>query len=447
MFSFVKFRFVKLLLLFSLAAVGVTAHWYYYGREEQKTKFLTATADHGDISVTVNATGTIEPEEVIDIGAQVAGMIKEFGRDPNKSDAPIDFGSNVEKGTVLARIDESLYRAAVKQASANLHQAEAAVQQAEANLLAMKSKLEQTRRDWDRFQQLTKTRSVSGSEFDSAKNAYETAAAAVPAGEAAVEAAKKTVESSRAALETAQINLDYCTIVSPVKGVIVDRRVNIGQTVVSSLSAPSLFLLAKDLTRLQIWASVNEADVGQIQPGQPVSFRVAAYPGERFKGKVIQVRLNATMTQNVVTYTVVVGTDNPDGRLLPYMTATLDFEIARRSGVLRVPNAALRWQPTAQQVSPEFRSILQRSDRLRDGTERAKTAEEAGNDAREGHVWVVDGESVRPLKVHLGLSDGIMTEVIGGELRDGPPFVVGESTADPSADSGNPFTPKLPAKK
>src|SRR5262249_39060289 len=147
--------------------------------------------------------------------------------------------------------------------------------------------------------------------------------------------AKRAVEVNRAALETAKINLKYCTIVSPVKGVIVDRRVNIGQTVVASLSAPSLFLLAKDLTRLQVWASVNEADIGQIRPGQPVSFRVAAYPGERFQGTVTQIRLNATMTQNVVTYTVVVSTDNSNGRLLPYMTATLDFEIARRTSVLR----------------------------------------------------------------------------------------------------------------
>jgi HlyD family secretion protein len=440
-------RLVKyLLVVAALAAVAFYAHRHYYGHEEQKPRFLTARADKGDISVTVNATGTIEPEEVIDIGAQVAGMIKEFGRDPQNSSAPIDYGSHVEQGTVLARIDESLYRAAVKQATANLRQAEASVLQAEANLRAMNSKLDQTKRDWDRVQKLEPTKALSGFDVDTARNAFETAAAVVPAGEAALEAARRAVEVNRAALDTAEINLNYCTIVSPVKGVIVDRRVNIGQTVVASLSAPSLFLLAKDLTRLQIWAAVNEADVGQIRPGQSVSFRVAAYPGERFKGKVLQVRLNATMTQNVVTYTVVVGTDNTDGRLLPYMTATVDFEIARRTAVVRVPNAALRWRPAEAQISPEFRTAPPPSGRPRDKADGKSATQGAGKEAPEGRVWIPDGEYVRPLKVLVGLSDGLVTEIVDGELQEDASLVVGETTADSSADSGNPFTPKLPAK-
>jgi HlyD family secretion protein len=440
----------SLLLLGILAAMvagGFFAHRRYYGPTESKPKYVTATVERGDVLVTVNATGTIEPEEVIDIGAQVAGLIKEFGQDPVRSDLPIDYGSRVEKGTVLARIDESLYRAAVKQATANLHQAEASVLQAEANLLALRSKLEQTRRDWDRYQKLETTKALSMSEYDLAKNAYETAVAAVPGGEATVEVAKRSVEAARASLETAQINLNYCTIVSPVKGVIVDRRVNIGQTVVSSLSAPSLFLLAKDLTRLQIWASVNEADVGQIQPGQSVTYRVAAFPGERFKGKVAQVRLNATMTQNVVTYTVVVTTDNPDGRLLPYMTATLDFEIARRSAVVRVPNGSLRWQPTPTQIAPNYRNGPAPPGDEPPKKTSGKADEGTVNVTREGRVWVTDGEFVRPVSVRLGLTDGIMTEVMDGEVQPGMSVVVGESSTDPSAETGNPFAPKLPAKK
>jgi HlyD family secretion protein len=257
-----------------------------------------------------------------------------------------------------------------------------------------------------------------------------------------VEAAKKSVEVSRAALETAQINLNYCTIVSPVRGVILARRVNIGQTVVSSLSAPSLFLLAQDLTRLQIWASVNEADIGQIRPGLPVSFRVAAYPSERFKGKVIQIRLNATMTQNVVTYTVVIGTDNPDGRLLPYMTATLDFEIQRRASVLRVPNAALRWQPSLQQIVPDCRAEFQSSPSAQAGGTGNR-----GDTPGRGRVWVEEGAFVRPLKIGTGLSDGIVTEIVDGELQEGTRVVVGESSTDSGGESKNPFAPKLPAKK
>jgi HlyD family secretion protein len=403
----------------------------------------TAPAQKGDVVATVNATGTIEPEEVIDIGAQVAGMVREFGRDPKNPGAFIDYGSQVEQGTVLARIDESLYRAAVKQAAANLRQAEAGVRQAEANLVAMKSKLRQTARDRDRGEKLSTARAMSELDYDTARNAHETAAAALQAGEAALESARTAAEVARAALETAEINLRYCTIVSPVKGVIVDRRVNIGQTVVSSLSAPSLFLLAKDLTRLQVWASVNEADVGQIHPGQPVSFRVAAFPGERFRGTVVQTRLNATMAQNVVTYTVVVSADNPDGRLLPYMTATLDFEVGRRTSALRVPNAALRWQPAPHQVAPEFRAAGGQA-----GAPGAGPTEGTPKEAFDrGRVWVSDGEFVRPVDVLVGLSDGVVTEVVGGELPEGTPVVVGEASADPAADPGNPFAPKLPANK
>ena len=160
------------------------------------------------------------------------------------------------------------------------------------------------------------------------------------------------IKQAEATLRQSQVNLGYCKIKSPVKGTIVDRRVNVGQTVVSSLSASSLFLLAKDLSKIQVWASVNEADIGRIQPGVKVHFTVDAYPNDTFLGEVLQVRLNATMTQNVVTYTVVVTTENKDMKLLPYMTASLQFEIERHENVLMVPNAALRWKPAAQADRP-----------------------------------------------------------------------------------------------
>jgi len=433
-----KYVTVRLVLVVC-AAAGISGYFYVFGHREPKSKFRTVTANKGEISTTIHATGTIEPEEVIDIGAQVAGMIQEFGRDPKNPEAPIDYGSHVEKGTILARIDESLYRAAVKQATYNMRQAEANVRQAKANLRAMKSKLIQTKRDWDRVQKLQPTKALSELDVDNARNAFETAEAGVPAGEAAVEAAEKSVDVYRAALETAQINLNYCTIVSPVKGVIVDRRVNIGQTVVASLSAPSLFLLAKDLTRLQIWASVNEADIGHIKPGQTVRFQVAAFPEERFYGKVIQVRLNAAMNQNVVTYTVVVGTNNPDGRLLPYMTATLDFEIERRASALCVPSAALRWEPALQQVAPEFRTQA--------GTETSSVEGGNKNNHIQGRVWVEDGQFVRPINVRVGISDGLMTEIVDGNLQEGTPVIVGETTNDNGTNSSNPFAPKLPTNK
>ena len=195
---------------------------------------------------------------------------------------------------------------------------------------------------------------------------YEIAQANVAVGEAAIVQSRNAVAQAQATLQRGQRNLSYCTIKSPVKGVIIDRRVNIGQTVVSSLNAPSLFLIAKDLKRMQVWVSVNEADVGSIHPGQPVSFTVDAYPGKIFRGEVGKIRLNATMTQNVVTYTVEVITDNSSGKLLPYLTANAQFELSQHNNVLLVPNAALRWCPQPEQVTPKFRTMTESPER-RDG--------------------------------------------------------------------------------
>src|SRR5206468_9275364 len=213
-----------------------------------------------------------------------------------------------------------------------LAQAKAGEQRARADLLQMKAKVTQTERDWNRAQQLGPGHgnAISATDYDTAKAVYETAKSALGVGEAAILQAQTDVTRAAAALKQAQTNFGYTTIRSPVKGVIIDRRVNVGQTVVASLNAPSLFLIAKDLTRLQIWTSVNEADIGQIRQGQPAHFTVDAYPHETFAGVVSQIRLNATMTQNVVTYTVVVDTDNAHGKLLPYLTANVRFEVNRR---------------------------------------------------------------------------------------------------------------------
>src|SRR5262249_34829011 len=223
--------------------------------------------------------------------------------------------------------------------------------------------------------------------------------------------AKATLGDAEAALHNAEINLGYCTIKSPVKGVIVDRRVNVGQTVVSSLNAPSLFLIAKDLKRLQVWASVNEADIGNIFSGQMVTFSVDAYPGRVFKGIVAQdqPRLNASMNQNVVTYTVVVTTDNSDGKLLPYLTANLQFEVSKRQNALLVPNTALRWKPNPELVVPELRQDYISAQRQKGAKKEAGQPEKKRNRAT---LWVEDGGFVRPVKVQIGVSDGLMTEVV-----------------------------------
>ncbi len=218
-------RILRLLaILVVVAVIGAGGWWYLFAKDNNKSRFRTAVAERGELLATINATGTLEAEDFIDIGAQVQGMIKEFGKDPKDPNKTIDYGSEVEENTVLAQIDPSLYKAAVDQAAANLHQAEANVLQAKANLISLQSKQKQTKRDWDRVQKLAPSKALSDLDIDTAESAWETADAAVHVGDASLEAAKKLVEVAQAQLNTAKINLDYCTIKSPVKGVIVDRQ-------------------------------------------------------------------------------------------------------------------------------------------------------------------------------------------------------------------------------
>jgi HlyD family secretion protein len=417
---------------------------YLRSNSRNGTAFRTVPVKRGDLQAVISATGTVEPEEVVDIGAQVAGKIVAFGED--KHGKPVDYGSVVEAGTVLARIDDALYAADVDQAKATLGQSKAALQRSEADLGQLKAKLYQAQRDWARAQKLGPSDALSQADYDAAQSAYETAKANVEVGKAAIAQAKQTVNQSQAALQRAQQNLSYCTIVSPVKGVIVDRRVNIGQTVVSSLNAPSLFLLAKDLKRMQVWVSVNEADIGHIQPGQPVTFNIDAYPNEEFSGEVGKVRLNATMTQNVVTYTVEVVTDNSSGKLLPYLTANVKFIVGEQHNVLMVPNAALRWSPAPEQIVKEFRGKTKKGQGAASQSRDQASGEAAKSEQKRGVVWVPEGTLVRPVKVTPGLSDGSMTAVESAALKEGTPVVLGEMEKQENgktAPGSSPFTPQL----
>jgi HlyD family secretion protein len=430
---------VSLLLLWAGGAAGL---YYWNDLRNQQVAYRTVAVRRGDLLSTVGATGTLEPEEVVDVGAQIAGEIESFGPDPGDPGKTISYGSRVEEGTILARIADALFKARVDQASASVRKAEADVLQAQA-------KLQQADRDYERARKLRSRDQISAQEYDTAQAAFETARASLALAES-------SVALSKANLEEASVNLGYTTIRSPVKGIILDRRVNIGQTVVASLNAPSLFLIAKDLSRMEIWASVNESDVGQIYVGQPVRFGVAAFPGEQFHGKVAQIRLNASMSQNVVTYTVVVAVDNAGGKLLPYLTARVQFEVAHREGVLLVPNAALRWRPPAHLAMPEARSALDAAgpgDRDEPGPGSGSTR--AG---RPALLWVRRGDLVRPLPVVAGLTDGLATEVTGASqddadaLREGTEVVFGlapQASSGPGPGSGSnaagstPFLPKF----
>jgi HlyD family secretion protein len=347
---------------------------------------------------------------------------------------------------VLALIDDALYAADVASAKAQLAQSKAAVQKAQADLGQMQAKLLQTENDWARAQKLGPSDALSKTDFDAARANYEVSKANLAVGKAAVVQAQGTVAQAEATLKRAVQNLNYCTIKSPVKGVIIDRRVNIGQTVVSSLNAPSLFLLAKDLNRLQVWVSVNEADIGRIKPGQPVTFTVDAQPGDVFPGKVGKIRLNATMTQNVVTYTVEVDTDNSGGKLKPYLTANVNFIVGESKNVLLVPNAALRWLPTMEQVVAEFRASPKQA-KVPEAPAQVKPAVKGGKaEKAPSLVWVPQGDLVRPVQVTLGMSDGSLTEVSSPDLKEGTLLVVGEMESQPAgkpAPGASPFAPQL----
>jgi HlyD family secretion protein len=421
----VQFLFKRATLaILAVVLVGGGAWWWWHGRDHSEMSFRTATVKRGDVTATISASGTIEPEEVVDIGAQVAGLIKSFGTDV--SGKTIDYGSVVEEGAVLANIDDSVY-------AADLSVAKAGELSATATLEQMNAKLDQADAEWKRSQDLFKNKLVAQVDFDTAKANYEVA-------KANVSVASSGIAEAAAALEKAQRNLDFCVIKSPVKGVIIDRRVNIGQTVVSSLNAPSLFLIAKDLTRMQIWVAVNEADIGRIAADAPVTFTCDAFPGRQFEGVVGKVRLNATMTQNVVMYTVVVTTENPDNVLLPYLTANVHFVTRKETGVLLVPNAALRWSPSSPaQIAPDARGQA-----TADPAGDAKSSKGGkGPKERVGTIWVKDGDFVRPVEVKAGVSDGANTAVTADNLQEGQEVVTGEASAGSQVTTKNPFVPQI----
>jgi HlyD family secretion protein len=429
-----------IVLLVVTATIGVVGYRQWQLQGTAKTTFQFAEVHHGHLEATVGSTGTLQPREVVDVGAQVLGRIIYIGKDPHTASGIVDWGSEVtgpqldsngkvlKRGTVLAQIDPSLYEAQRNSARASLRAAE-------ADVMVKAATLDQATRNFGRAEKLFGTSGIAQAEYDQYKATFE-------ASKANLELSKANVGLAEATLNSAQTNLDYTTISAPVSGVVVDRRVNVGQTVVASLSAPSLFLIAKDLSRMEVWATVNEVDVGKIRAGQDVRFTVDAFPGRQYNGKVVPqgklpFRLNATMNQNVVTYTVVVSVDNKDGMLRPYLTANLTFVVADKTDALLVPNAALRWQPTADQIAPDLRESYLR---LR-GRKRSPTDADA---ASRGFVWVpgTDGH-VRYIAVRTGLSDTVNSEVLGaigaGDFPEHAQVITGEAVSGSRAGASNPF--------
>ena len=309
-----------------LAVLGAAAYGYYrYSSKPLAPTVNTARLTRGDIAETVGATGQLQAVTTVQVGTQVSGTIQELNA---------DFNSLVRKGQILARLDPSLFQTQIEQARANLIRAQADLERLRVALDDARTKLNRARELWDK-------KLIARTELEAAE-------VAVRSAEAQLRSQQAGVTQSQASLRQNEVNLQHTVIASPIDGLVISRNVDVGQTVAASMSAPTLFVLAADLTKMQVLASLDESDVGRIRPGQTVRFRVDAFPTEEFLGAVTQVRLQPTTVQNVVTYQTVIDVPNPDLKLKPGMTANVNIEIARRNNVLRVPNTALRFRPTTE---------------------------------------------------------------------------------------------------
>jgi HlyD family secretion protein len=383
--------------------------------------YRTMSVRHGEIKAVVNSSGTVQPVKSVKIGAFVSGPLKVY----------VDFNDKVKEGQVLAEVEPLI-------PLAQRNQAKAALACAKANLLQAQAKLEQTKRDWKRAEDLLLQKAISDTDYDTAKAAFETAKANVAVAEA-------TIEQNDAALAVAESNLKYTVIHSPVDGIITDRKVDSGQTVASQFQTPELFVVAPDLEkRVYVLASVDEADIGMIRDAQlrkePVTFVVDAYPKDTFKGKIAQIRLTPTTVQNIVTYTVVVEAPNAELKLLPGMTANLSFQVEKHKDVLKIPNAALRFNPKPNQVRACDLPILEGTSPDNKDNKNADSSKDTGDDddraqqernRKQRYVWIEDdaeGGLLSAVKITIGVSDKSSTELISGDLTAGQMVVTGMQT-------------------
>ncbi len=399
-------KYIAIGLVVILAIIGVLVHRVAFAKETPAYRFVTL--QRGDIQSTVSATGTLQAVTTVSVGTQVSGQISQL-------DA--DFNDHVKKGQLLARIDPTLAQQAVADAEANLEKAQAQAVQAD--------------RDASRNHELTVDGLVAKSADEQTRSTAEVAAA--------------DVKSAQIALAKAKQNLAYTNIYAPIDGVIVERDVQQGQTVAASLSAPQLFVIANDLSQMQILAQVGEGDIAQIQQDQPVQFTVQALPNDTFKGAVKQVRLQSTTTDNVVNYTVVISVDNSAGKLLPGMTARVNFLTQSATNVLKVPNAALRFKPTdAQMAELTAQRGAARFSAPSGGVNAAAPQKRSGGHSNFGMLFYLDPNGkLAAAPVHTGVTDGTVTEVSGKNLKEGMQIIAGMQTASTqtaqTSTSSSPF--------
>jgi HlyD family secretion protein len=406
-----------------LAGIAVLTAFRF---ESNKTpQYFTERVQKGDIQNVVQATGTINAVTTVQVGSEVSGMVQKLSA---------DFNSHVKKDQVVAQIEPSLFEGALLQAKANLADSQANLLAAKANLVKAQAAAVQAKQDYVRYQALANDGVVPMQQFDAAKATSQADDAAVGAAQAQVTQAAAQVQQNSAAVTVAQTNLDHTIIKSPIDGTVIARSVDVGQTVAASLQAPTLFTIAQDLTKMQVYVSTDESDVGSIHTGQKVSFKVDAFPTQTFNGTVSAVRLNASSVQNVVTYTTVVDFDNPEMKLFPGMTAYVSIPVAAANDVVKVPNGALRYTPdlTAQQIA----SLYQKAG-IAANAGRARKAGQSQDQTTTGVVWKLDaGKQLEPVQIKLGITDHTTTEVaqvMNGSLSQGDQVITGAVTASKSS--------------
>jgi len=412
------------------AAAGAGYGYWRMNNIAQEPPYLTAPVVRGNIRQVVSSTGTLQAVTTVLVGSQVSGTIAKLSA---------DYNSKVTKGQVVAQLDQSRFAARVEETRANLLAAQAA---------AAKSKvaLEDAERTLKRAKELKQRELVSQSELDAAQTAYDSA-------RSQLNVAQAQVGQAQASMNQAQIDLGYTIIRSPVDGVVISRSVDVGQTVAASLSAPTLFTIANDLTRMEVHTNVDEADIGNIFEGQDVTFTVDAHPQRRFRGKVHQVRNAPQTIQNVVTYNSVVRINNKELLLKPGMTANVQFLVAQKEDVLTIPNIALRFRPPEDKNEAQE---LMRQEQARVGGRIAQRRTSRGGGRGVGGG---EGRQVRQVKVYLmrdgkpvgvdvqvGITDGSRTEIVSGDLNEDDAVIIGMSSGTTQAPSGvaNPFQPQVP---
>jgi HlyD family secretion protein len=434
-------RTLMIVVIIAIIAAGALSYAFLFNRKDNKMNYVLMPVEVGDIQSIVVATGTLNPVTTVEVGSQVSGRIAKLNA---------DFNSRVKKGEIVAELDQSLFLTRVKQSEANYKSSAAALEKAKVNF-------ENARRSLDRIKDLFAKGFASPEEKDAAEEKFYSYQAEVKASEA-------RLEQALAQLESNNVDLQHTIISSPIDGIVISRNVNVGQTVAASFQAPVLFEIANDLTKMQIDCNVDEADVGSIREGQRTTFTVDAFPDEVFQGKVVQVRFAPIIVQNVVTYDTIIEVHNTELKLKPGMTATVSIVVDERKGILKIPNAALRFTPdlSPEEISKLFKKATEqtaeRREQMQDSPE-GRARREGGFPMGEASqrpfmqgkkpptVWILnEKKQLQPIFVVTGLNDANFTEIVRGGLTKNQEVITGMELASEQNGSGSalgsPFMPR-----